>query len=152
MQSLADNILELLYYRDTDQIFAEFCHELKLLESPISKFDDLSPLTHYLLTELGVSIYSFDRDFFSADFYIEPASVDGITTNRYCNALPFGIKTDHTISDIHSLLGPPQEVSKSGSESYRLEPWDVVFWYLKPSGKLSTVIVSRYQTTRVSKT
>jgi hypothetical protein len=161
-QSLADRILELLYYRDTDPIFVEFCHELKLLHSPISKFEeDDSQLTHYVLAELGVSLYSYERGFYSAHFYIQPVSVEGVSTNPYCNALPFGIETGHTISDVHSLLGPPHEVNKPvllwadryGSESYRLEPWnDVVFWYSKPNGKLSTLIVSQHQTVRASET
>ncbi len=154
--SLADRILELLYYRDTDPIFAEFCHELNLLHSQISKVkEDDSRLTEYVLNELGVSIYSDETEFYSAHFHIEPAAVEG-SMNPYCNALPFGVKTDHTISDVHSLLGLPHEVNKPillwadryGSESYRLDPWDVVFWYSKPDGKLSTIMVSRYHWAR----
>lgn len=111
MKSLAERILELLHYHDTDPIFTGLCDELKLLQSPVFQYGD-SAHRHYALRELGVSLYCYEGAFYSAHFYIQPAAIEGENTNPYCNALPLGLDIDHTISDVHRLLGPPVEVNK----------------------------------------
>jgi hypothetical protein len=157
MKFIADRILELLHHSDTEPIFVNFCEELKLLESPIHKVKvgKEGSIVQYVLPELGVSIYSLDTRIFSAHFYIEPTSTEGITTLPYCNELPFGLRTDYKINDVHDSLGPPHEVtnpsglwtqSYHNSESYSLEDWDLTFWYSKPDKKLATLIIHRHQT------
>lgn len=143
----ANRILELLNRTEEDLVFIKLLADLSLMNSPVIRDKSLEQFT---FSELGVSVYALQGEFYSAHFHIAPVGLTaGSSTLPYVNDLPFGLAIRQTRQTIHTILGPPHQINRVAgpnqdqfkSESYRLESWEVTLWYSFPDENLHQLIV-----------
>jgi hypothetical protein len=140
MQDLCNRVLDLLNGSDTGETFQKFIGELPDSLRPLREaINDHSRLHKYIFPDLGFWLYVADDWIFTVHFKLIPANLeDGLRTEVYTGALPFGVSiTDHR-KNVHEKLGLPSVDAHDRfvCDSYDTEGWHLTFFYELPSEKL----------------
>jgi hypothetical protein len=134
MTDIADRILGLLLFPLTDPRWVSLFHELDVIESPVSEKRE-GRIVAYAIPNVGVNLYTDGSWVLNVHFLVGPT---------YTCDLPFGLRRDFTIGDVHQLLGPPLSVRRADddlyeSHSYNIDHYRVAVGYSVPDETLLSV-------------